>query len=60
MLAEEMGEIFRAGSEDALRDRGLLRGYRAPRVIHFVQNSAGAKVSLGLDRRVSRTRRSDR
>lgn len=37
LVLAEIGKILRAGPKDALRGRGLLRGYRAPRpVIQFV------------------------
>lgn len=45
MLAE-VGKILRAGSKDALRDRGLLRSYCAPRVVQFMQHSAGTEFIL--------------
>jgi len=43
LMLTEVGKIFRAGPKDSLRDRGLLRGYRAPRVVQFVQYSDGAE-----------------
>lgn len=36
LMLAEVGKILRAGSKDALRDRGLLRSYCAPRVVQFM------------------------
>lgn len=36
LMLAEVGKVLRAGPKDALRGRGLLSGYRAPRVIQVV------------------------
>lgn len=44
LMLAEVGKILRAGPKDSLRDRGLLRGYRAPCEVQFMQYSDGAEV----------------
>lgn len=51
LMLAEVGKILRAGPKDALSGRGLLRSYCAPRVVQFMQHSAGTKFIL-IDKKI--------